>query len=632
MESFVLSRLRRMSEGLGIGTDACSKSLRGYDTHILKLFLERLQVHFPILGQGKLVKGMTFTYHNSRIDGYSGSNLMNDLFSSFYLQEPREDEELYVIYPKISNKTKFPDPGDETDPIMRDSVINWIKDYSTEDVTSLRSVASSQLGTPTLDNLLDDFRNSSLSQSIISFLIQHQNKFPAAESVDCRSRVIHQDLIMDVKYYPARDDNRAYCRDTNRLRQVVGACLNRLVLPKSKVQRKRMKVASVFNDDEKDILKLSIPMSTRETFVSKLVLLDISNFTGSFANSWIMIFIMALDSQVNLRNKYNYYGFGQSLLLASWHEILVIYLYLTVGYPCYVDSLDEYHTLPGGFLGVNANITTSLLCLAIILKYVRSRGRQRGLDVHCQAGGDDSAFVIHGPESTVNSFIDEIKDFMTLYVGAMKEFVVFDLSDYPEGVVPDAAFCKKRIVLSREKGFYHLRGEHSCPLHQSLLPGCDLPSFASQCEAWKELDIGLLNYEKIFPEQFQLFDSLRAAFLVKYPRVKPIRRSSENFWITQYLHYSHGRYFTKQALATINSLEIVRRGPFIALQSFQSKFRHALHNEYVIIRNLHYRGEVVSAVLHPLEEGEVLGNSTFDAVVINPSQESLSKILNIING
>jgi hypothetical protein len=413
MNEFLLQRLQKMSAGLGIGTDACSKSLRGYDTHLFDPFMERMRVHYPQLGQGKLIYGKTFTYHYSRVNGLSGSNLMNDLFSSFYLQEVREDEEVYVIYPKISNKTKFEDPGEEVNPIMRDSVIQWIQDHSNDGVASLWSLASSQLGNSVTDDLLVDFRNSSLSQSIMTFLVSNQNRFPASEHVSCRNRVTRQDLIMDIKYYPARDDNRAYCRDTNRLRQVVGACLNRLILPKSKALRKRTRVASVFNDDEKDILKLSIPISTKEDYVTKLVLLDISNFTGSFANTWIMIFIMALDSQTCLRNKYNFYGFGPNVLVGGWHEILVLYLYLTVGYPCYVESLDEYHTLPGGFLGVNANITTSLLCLAVILKYVRSRGRQLGLDVHCQAGGDDSAFVVHGPETTVNHFISSISNDMT---------------------------------------------------------------------------------------------------------------------------------------------------------------------------------------------------------------------------
>jgi hypothetical protein len=339
---------------------------------------------------------------------------------------------------------------------------------------------------------------------------------------------------------------------------------------------------------------------------------------------------MALDSQTALRNKYNFYGFGPNLLIGSWHEILALYLYLTVGYPCYVESLDEYHTLPGGFLGVNANITTSLLCLAIILKYIRSRGRQQGLDVHCQAGGDDSAFVVHGPESTVNQFISSIKEDMTRYVGQLKEFTVIDLADHPDGIVPDASFCKKRITLKRLHGLYQLRGEHSCPLHQSLLPGCDLTSIKSQCEAWYELDIGLLNYEKRFPEQFKLFDSLRAAFLDKYPKVRPIRRGTQKFWTTQYLVPVSGRYFTKEALRTVNAIEPVEKGSFIALQSTDSKFRYALHNEYVIVRNLYYRGEAVSAVLHPLEEGEVLAHSTDETIVINPSQICLSDILKII--
>jgi len=628
MEEQLIKRLITISRGLGIEVDALSKSLRGFSTKIWPPLLERLQAHFPFLDQERLTYGTTFTYDPRPKHGYSGSNLMNDLLSPFYLQEIKEDEEVHVIYPRVSTKTIF--DSEETDKVMRDNVVSWIRDNSNGTVTSFRTLCQADLGYQVTCNLLDDFKESFLSQAIITFLVSNGMKVPAASYVEVPGRIIRQDLIMSIKYYPARDDNRAYCRDENRLRHLTGACLNRLISPRSKALKSRTKTATIFNHEDISMLKLRVPIAEQEGMLSVLILLDISNFTGSFANSWITLFSMALDTQNTLKYKYNVFGFGDHLLLASWHELLAIYLYLTVGYPCYVSDLDESHALPGGFLGVNANISAALLALSIIMKFVRDQARAEGINAHCQVGGDDSAIVLYGRKDAVENYIQIIQRALVDYVGLLKEFKVIDLANCCTDIVPDATFCKKRVRIEGGRGYYTISSEPSCPIHQSILPGCDISRLTKQAEAWYEFDRSLLLYERQNPTCFRQADCLRMAFLLKYPNVRPLRRRTGKTWTRTRLLQIEDYFVSELATQAIGDIGERKVWRFIALQSFRSKLTHALHNELVVMRKVSYRGMEVQALLHPSEEKYIEHHGSVEKVIVNPDPFYLRRILTIV--
>lgn len=628
MDVHFLKRLGVMCDGFGLEVDACAKSLRGYQTSVHYLFMERLSRFYSQMDATKSIQGKTFKYQLSRTT-LSGSNVMNYLLSSFYLQESKEENEEFVIYPKISNKTSMKDEDEHIS--VSDYAIQLLQDLSYEGTVSLRSVANSVLGIPVSDNLLMDYQDSVLSQAIYGFLHQNSWTFPASRSLVVPGRVIRQDLVMKVKYYPARDDNRAYCQDQHVLRQIVGACLNRLVVPRSKQLRNQVASSEMYNRDDKDILDLYLPVSTRANESSFLVLLDISNFTGSLGNSWLMLHCMALDTQHNLRNKYNFYGFGDTLLVAGWHEILVLYLYLTVGYPCYVDDLDETHTLPGGFLGVNANITTGLLCLALFLKDLRSIGRAMGLTVHCQIGGDDSAVAIQGNRKKAEVFIRMVYESMNNYVGLTKEFHVINLDECQTGLMGDYTFCRKRIIHVRAGNKHILRGEVSCPIHYSILPGSELYSITDQVKAWYELDLALLNYEKVNPDAYRKIDCLRAAFALKYPRVNLTRSKGTSVYLEGEFIMHEGKLLTKSALSAVGTIERRQVGTLFAFQGFGSKLSHALHIGLVIVRKVLIRGEVTSAYLHESEEAKVQRSITVETVSLQPDEAFLSRILKLVN-
>lgn len=384
-------RLAAMAAGINVGSDAVRKSLRCYDTTVHPLFIERLSIWWDELSKVSVTEGRTFTY-NQDVTGMTGSYLMNYLFQSFYLQEPGPTAE--VIYPKISRKTSVLytlSTGDS----MFGEVKNWLRENQHEDpqnVVSMRELAERELGSTVVSDLLDNPLRSSLSQGIRSFLLANHFTFPSHEFVHVTGRCLRKDLIMKMKYYPARDDLRAYCSDHNRLRSTVACCLNRMILPKSMTTRRALHSASILRPDKKDVLDLHLSKAFAENSNTYLILADVSNFTGSFANAWLMLYVMSLDLACgNLEDRYQLFSIGGTFLEASWGELLTLYLYLTVGVPCWIESQSRFGYLSGGFLGVGGNITIGLLCLSVVLQEALRHIQPKVFDQRAQAGGDDIA-------------------------------------------------------------------------------------------------------------------------------------------------------------------------------------------------------------------------------------------------
>lgn len=629
MSEFILARIAEMCDSLGLESDSALKSLRGYKTHAHPLLIERLGVAYRDLDYGKHVHGRTFTYHATT--GTSGSQLMNYLLQSFYDQEMIENNEAIIIYPKLSVKTQRLVDGVNVP--MRDCISEWVSELSRNNVAGLRNLVSEELTPDVTSNLLDDFRNSDFASAVLIYLRENGMAFPAAEYVHVASRVVSRDLVMKCKYYPARDDKRSYCQDTNKLRCLVGACLNRLIVPKAKGIRSKLFTASIIRPFDKDMLKLRVIQPSRDDRISVVIVVDISNFTGSFGNAWLMLFCMALDTQGTLRNKYQYFAFGDKFLLASWHEILALYTYLTVGYPCYVEDLDQDHCLPGGFLGVNANITTGLLCLAFILNQLRIDLRDRLDDAHVQAGGDDTAFAISGTHEQVDWAIYHIRKTLEKYVGQLKELTVVNLEDGVHGEpLKDIRFCRKRIILKKKGDAFLLSGEESIPIPCSILPGMSYFNRSDIIQAWRELDLALLSYERTHPDSFRICDAFRAVMLEKYPILQPFRQESALKWPSPVPRVEeNGIFYTKLAYEAITQIEEIRVGNFVALQTMKAKARQALHSQIVFKIRTNHSGVEHACFIHNSEKQSFKCNRQYKQISILPDEEflvSLNKLLN----
>jgi hypothetical protein len=624
--------MRRIAGMDNISLDASSKSLRGYATRVHPLNMERILQHYALNEREKVIRGKTFTY-NASYEGLSGSNYVNFALQSFYDQEAREGIESIIIYPRLSVKTLIgPRLSKDT---MREDIEKWVDSHVslTTRVASLRELATEELGKSVVDNLLNDYVNSSLSQGILVFLLNHQWTFPSHDYVVVRGRESPiPGLVMKQKYYANRDDNRAYCQDRNRLRLLCGAILHRLILPKSSRVRSNLHVSKVIRSDRKDQINLVVPRA-REGQTTLLILGDVSNFTGSLGNSWLLLHAVAIDLSKHLRNKFSPISVGGRILYATWFEVIAFYLYLTVGCECYVEELDKYEQLPGGFLGVGANITTGLLFLSLFLIDLNRRLVPRVFCVQSQAGGDDFALLLVVKEEDkirIGQFINrEIKD----HVGHLKEFQVYETDSlYNNSVIDGAYFCRKRVTLCRSNSHTAVGFEPSCPLHQSIFSDNNIRRFDLQCRAWRELDLGLKAYEEDCPGMSQYCDSLREVFLGKYPDVSPTRVRVMRSWPLYGLvgRIYDGFLVSERALSLIRNIESIQTGPLYVLAATDSKIRHLQVAEEIISIDLLYRGSQTTAYLCAEDESLLDSERFIDIVGVYPDWAIVDRISKIV--
>jgi hypothetical protein len=333
-----------------------------------------------------------------------------------------------------------------------------------------------------------------------------------------------------------------------------------------------------------------------------------------------------------LRNKCSFFSVGGTLLYATWFEIVALYLYLTVGADCYVEAFERYEYLPGGFLGVAANIQTGLLCLALIMMDITRRLLKQVFHIQSQAGGDDFAYLIVVDDRAKEEVSDYVKNSMRTYIGELKEFSVIELDECEEGVLEGNTFCRKRITLKRTKTHTVLGYEPSCPLHASILPDENLQRTDLQCRAWAELDKGLLQYEDEVPLMAGFCDSLREAFLRKYPRVKPVRSKVIKTWPPNGLNgrLRDGLLISDKAFELVEQLPRVDIGPYILLATRASKIRHLQVSEEIRSFEVYYQGSVVTALVLDEEQGSLLTELAVSEAGVHPHAMSLRRILKIV--
>jgi len=559
---------------------------------------------------------------------------MNYMLQSFFdHEEPGFSE---VIYLTASKKTKEDENSDGLlmDRSVRQRVLMLNGGNAFEPVM-LRALAVDQLGDQVVRDLLDNnVVDSALGRAIQRFLSDFDCHFPHDQFVTIPTRVIKRDLVMVTKYYPSRDDNRAYCRDSNLLRHVCGVMLHRLILPENMATRLNLSRNSVIPAKDKDILHIVLPKPRRQE-TAYLILGDISNFTGSLANAWIMLFCMVLELQRSgpWVKESNLYCMNGIFLGATWREILLLYLYLTVGYPAYVEELDLVECLPGGFLGVSANISTGLLFLAIVLQNLINLLQGTVRIIKAQAGGDDFAFGMvvsddHGAEA-----IEIIREHFVKFVGPLKKFRIITLEPALEGVIPDAEFCKKEIQFQVEAVCLVVEGIENIPIHTALLPAGYLKRPTDALDAWFSYDRSLQIYERNNGMQTET-DTLRELFVRIYPSVQPLRRRRVSLYCPHELEVTRaGKYLiTNKALERVMRIPDVFLGSRSYITELTDKIRYALKTEQVTLRVIAVGRELTTDLILLRNEVRLLvRDETIVSVGTSFSAQHLSVLLDIIN-
>lgn len=580
----ILGRLESLENPTGLAIDSFSKSLRAYETRLHPLLKERLIMLGDAQDDISAVTSTTSYSYASTDEGFTGASLTNFVLQPMFDQEEPEFDD--IIYLKCSTKTIGPKVyGKRTmEDILRHELMK--SSDPQKEPTTLRELCERQLGHyVTADLLQDNYLQSGLAKSINSFLAHHDNRFPAATFLEVPGRSIPLELEMDSKFYPTRNDDRAYCKDRNLLRHLTGVCLHKLFLPQDKSLRANLYRNSVLPDKGKDTLNVSIPrLKNRRACIA---LTDISNFTGSNGNSWALLHVIALQlSQGGIWSKQpNLYCVAGSFFSATWRDIIIVYLYHTVGIPCAIPGGGVGY-LPGGFLGVAANITVGLVMLAVVLENLK-RILRRSLDyVYLQAGGDDTFIALVGEEDAVEEGLLTTKSTLRDYVGWLKAFDVINLDERKPGLL-QGHFCKKMLWLEVYEEHYVVRTIPSIPLPECLSTGGYLKAIADQEKAWRTFHLDLKRFEVACPGSERTADTLRERFLQIYPACRPARFevNLKRFTPSTRWEVISGKRFTQQAYNQIASYADVSHQGKLYLDDFQGRVRHSLclgHNLSII--------------------------------------------------
>lgn len=631
-KAYVYKKIEGMLEERGRGTESIQKSLRRYGTDIHPVLLERLKSYgIDVFEESSTISSVStksYSYYPTS-QGMRGNYVMNYLMQSLFdCEEPAHGGN--VIY--LSASTKTMDPSSGSDSLSR-SLQHTICSLSTgeEEPVCFARLAVHYLGSVVASNLLDnEFDETPVFQGISNFLIRHK-AFPQNCFVQMPGRLISRDMTMVTKYYAARDDYRAYVRDTNALRHLSGLCLHRLILPQDMGHRCSLERNRVIPAKDKDILNIRIRRPQGKQ-VALLILGDVSNFTGSLANGWLMLFCMAAQIAEWGREskKPNLYAIRDAVFSATWYEIIMVYLYLTVGYPAYVEELNEDATLPGGFLGVSANITVGLLYLSLVLQNLVKLLQSTCIDVHAQAGGDDFSFGIVVDDDDKEPMVDLIREHFSKYVGNLKDFHIIDLAHVSEGVVGEYQFCKKRIILSLDHQHIYLKGQDNIPIPECLLPAGRI-SEEQAWQVWSSYTTSLSIWERTngCPQQT---DTLRQLFLLTYPSLVPACQYSRRtvYCSHQDLKRVGMMYLTKLAYEFSLRVRPVQLGDVVYLGEMEDKVQYCLKSSRLTCTKAVWRGRLLFIVHHECEKKLMVRKVNSKMIGLSVDEDFLCGLLDLI--
>jgi hypothetical protein len=600
--AYLLNKIQTMINAQGLTKESAEKSLRKYETKVHPLLIERLQIHGIMSNDNDTLTTTSSYQFYSTGQGLRGNRLMNYIFQSLFDQE--EPEWNNILYVNASKKTKEVNisEGLIMDDAIKQKVLSMVGGDLYKPVL-FRHFAASLLGSDVVENLLHNpLADTLIGQHIERFLQDNNCKFPAGKFVTIPHRKVSADLVMTTKYYPGRDDFRAYCRDTNMLRHLCGICLHILFMPTSIGMRKNLEREQVIPALDKDLLSISLPYPYRHE-VALLILGDVSNFTGSLGNSWLMLFCMALElcRGGTWEKQPNLYSVKGALISATWYELIVMYLYLNVGYPAFVEDLNEYHYLPGGFLGIAANITIGLVFLSVVLQNSLQLLRVTCRVAYAQAGGDDFAFGIVVADEDKEHAVSLIKEHIENYVGHLKEYHVIDLGNVSDGKLGNYTFCKKWINVRRMQNKISLQGQDNVPILNELLPNNRFRE-REVLERWSSYDRTLTLWEKQYGCPNQI-DSMRVLFARTYPSILPLarRRLITSLPLELETIKEGNKYYTKKALTIVHKVPDVNICLNTYLGELSDKTHHCLKCNLLTLRKVEWLGFNVTLVLHKNE-------------------------------
>jgi len=237
--------------------------------------------------------------------------------------------------------------------------------------------------------------------------------------------------------------------------------------------------------------------------------------------------------------------------------VLNLYLYLTVGAPARLET-GEIHVAPGGYLGVQGNITLTMYAFTARLEELSFKIRPYQMRLRGQVGGDDFALrylqsvYIKGNSGIVSRLCH---DTITAYVGHLKEWIM--LKVVPPVDTHPFLFCRKRVHITTTATLEGARiktsTEHHLPLFGTLVEIEDVPR-SKKVSHYMRFRSSVKEALKTFPDA----DFLSSFFLDAYCRTYGFRggwkTSVEKLMVGHELIFTHGTVMTHRGLRLVNKL------------------------------------------------------------------------------
>lgn len=339
-------------------------------------------------------------------------------------------------------------------------------------------------------------------------------------------------LTLRTRFYPNRADYRAFYVDDSVERQIAGAILQTTMYPRSYL-RPHCSWEEVLPHKNKNVLFLDVVYPKGHACF--LVLGDLSGFTATNLNSWVMLVFLALHYEFDISLRHLDRPFvvliNEEPLETTVLEAIHLYLYMVVFAELHEDRSSKPFYTMGGCLGVNANIFLTLLAFTITINRLAEKF-PRTVRFYRQLGGDDFAFVLIGPVEDVLEARRILENDINRHSGSIKDFRTFFLSDRPFGVTRiRSQFCKKELSVwkTAESDSTHrliLKTVSGLPFMRQLLNPHPMPAVkevreflssawdaCSKIESSEAFSIMVYLYSHLKPDAFRCDSYVAGLFL-----------------------------------------------------------------------------------------------------------------------
>lgn len=259
---------------------------------------------------------------------------------------------------------------------------------------------------------------------------------------------IGSNLRFNTKLYLSRLERRTFAGDKDVLRSLLGSILHALLSPVGKKDHHRPFSFSA-PPMGKNILDLNFTLAANSEYT--MVFGDISSFTASFSNMWVILLELIHVLEVRGIEKKIVVDVGGSLIETELVEVLRLFVYMGAG--AGVEAGDELFFPKGAILGVAGVDTLAKATFALILESICASVPEV-TTARPRAAGDDFYIGLvtrcSKPE-TITAALDYLREEIGGVVGRLKILEYETLQRPPVDYVSSATFCKKRLRVVSER-------------------------------------------------------------------------------------------------------------------------------------------------------------------------------------